>query len=203
MGRSARFEDALQYAARLHASQTRKGTDTPYIAHLLAVTAIVLEHGGDEDEAIAALLHDAAEDQGGCATLEAIRARYGDRVAGIVEACTDSFETPQRPWIERKTDYISHLRHAPVSVRLVAAADKLHNARTVLNDFRVVGDDLWQRFTGGKERTLWFYRQVATALQAGARPGEAPLRALIDELDEVVTTLEREVNAARLDEGGR
>jgi (p)ppGpp synthase/HD superfamily hydrolase len=191
-----RFEDALQYAARLHATQTRKGSETPYIAHLLAVTAIALEHGGDEDEAIAALLHDAAEDQGGRQTLDAIRSRYGDRVAGIVEECTDSFETPKRPWIERKTDYIAHLRQASPSVRLVAAADKLHNARTVLNDYRGVGDELWERFSADREQTLWFYREVTSALQAAARPEEKDLNALIGELDEVVATLEREAKAA-------
>jgi (p)ppGpp synthase/HD superfamily hydrolase len=197
-----RFEDALQYAARLHATQERKGSETPYIAHLLAVTAIVLEHGADEDEAIAALLHDAAEDQGGRQTLDAIRSRYGDRVARIVEECTDSFETPKRPWIERKTAYIAHLRQASPSVRLVAAADKLHNARTVLNDYRVAGDGLWQRFSADKEQTLWFYRQVTRALQMAARADEARLNGLIGELDEVVSTLEREVNASRANEAG-
>jgi (p)ppGpp synthase/HD superfamily hydrolase len=190
-----RFEDALQYAARLHATQERKGSETPYIAHLLAVTAIVLEHGGDEDEAIAALLHDAAEDQGGRQTLDATRSRYGDRVARIVEECTDSFETPKRPWIERKTDYIAHLRQASPSVRLVAAADKLHNARTVLNDYRVAGDGLWQRFSADKEQTLWFYRTVTDALKEAAHPEEMQLNALLAELDKTVSTLEREVNA--------
>jgi (p)ppGpp synthase/HD superfamily hydrolase len=198
---TVRFDDALQYAARLHASQTRKGTDTPYIAHLLAVTAIVLEHDADEDEAIAALLHDAAEDQGGRTTLDVIRSRYGDQVARLVEECTDSFETPKRPWIERKKDYIDHLRWASPSVRLVAAADKLHNARSVLGDYRIVGDDLWRRFSEGKKQTLWFYREVTSALQEAARQEEERLNALIGELDEVVTTLEREVNASSADEG--
>jgi (p)ppGpp synthase/HD superfamily hydrolase len=196
MRRSKRFEDALRFAAKLHAKQTRKGSDTPYIAHLLAVTAFVLEHGGTEDEAIAALLHDAVEDQGGKRTLRRIRKRYGRRVARIVKGCSDTdtdTDTQEKPpWIERKTAYIDHLRTASPSVRLVAAADKLHNARSVLTDYRALGDELWSRFSVGRDGSLWFYRQVTAALQAAAQPGEDRLNALVAELDEVVTTLERE-----------
>jgi (p)ppGpp synthase/HD superfamily hydrolase len=192
MRRSKRFQDALQCAAKLHAKQTRKGTDTPYIAHLLAVTAIVLEHGGTEDEAIAALLHDAVEDQGGKRTLRRIRKRYGRRVAEIVKGCSDTDAPEKPPWIERKTAYIDHLRTASPSIRLVSGADKLHNARSVLADYRAIGEDIWSRFSVGRDGSLWFYRQVTAALQAAAQPDEDRLNALVAELDEVVTTLERE-----------
>src|SRR6266705_4170467 len=131
---TARFEEALIFATRLHASQSRKGSAIPYIAHLLAVTALVLENGGNEDEAIAALLHDAIEDQGGAATREIIRHRFGDTVVTIVDGCTDAEVIPKPPWRPRKEAYIAQLRDASASVRLVSAADKLHNARTVLAD---------------------------------------------------------------------
>src|SRR5881227_3632367 len=142
---STRFEDALTFATRLHADQTRKGTSIPYISHLLAVTSIVLEQGGNEDEAIAALLHDAIEDQGGAPTREEIRRRFGDTVVAIVDGCTDTEVMPKPPWRERKEAYIAHIREASTAVRLVSAADKLHNARAVLADYRVLGDALWQR----------------------------------------------------------
>src|SRR4029078_1161990 len=131
------FDEALAYAARLHAGQTRKGTEAPYIAHLLAVTALALEHGASEDEAIAALLHDAVEDQGGRPTLERIRRRFGDEVAAIVEGCNDTDENHKPPWRARKERDITHLRQAPSAVRLVAAADKLHNAHSVLAEYKV------------------------------------------------------------------
>ncbi len=161
-----RFEQALVYAARLHAHQERKGSGVPYIAHLLAVAALVLEDGGDEDEAIAALLHDAAEDQGGLATLEDIRRRFGARVADIVAACSDTFVTPKPPWKARKTAYLEHLRDAPPSVRRVSLADKLHNARALLRDYRREGERTWARFTGGREGTLWYYRTLVEVFQA-------------------------------------
>ena len=182
---STRFEEALLFATKLHAGQWRKGTTIPYIAHLLAVTAIVLENGGNEDEAIAALLHDAIEDQGGDFTRQEIRRRFGDTVVAIVDGCTDSDVFPKPPWRARKEAYIAHLRGASQSVRLVAAADKLHNARAVLADYRVVGESLWLRFHGGKEGTLWYYRSVADALRDS---GRTPL---IDELRRVVTEIEQ------------
>jgi len=181
---SDRFEEALVYALRLHADQTRKGTDTPYAAHLLAVTGMVLEHGATEDEAIAALLHDAPEDQGGRATLEEIRHRFGEAVAEIVEGCTDSWTIPRPPWRGRKEAYLAHLRHASASVCLVSAADKLHNARTILADYRALGESVWERFTGGREGTLWYYRSLVQVL------GEAGPLPLAEELDRVVTELE-------------
>src|SRR5205085_11747027 len=124
MSLTQRFEEALAFAARLHKSQLRKGTGVPYVSHLLAVAGIALEHGADEDEAIAALLHDAIEDQGGAATREEIRRRFGDRVVGIVDGCSDTDVSPKPPWRERKEAYIAHVRDASPSVRLVSAADK-------------------------------------------------------------------------------
>jgi GTP pyrophosphokinase len=185
-----RFIDANSYATRLHAGQTRKGSDTPYIAHLLAVTALVLEHGGTEEEAIAALLHDAVEDQGGRPTLEAIRTRFGDEVATIVAGCTDTDEIHKPSWRPRKERYIAHLRAAPYSVRLVSAADKLHNARSVLADYREFGEPLWSRFTGNRDGTLWFYPAVTQALRDALQPGETELGALVHELERTVTALE-------------
>ena len=186
---SPRFEDALVFAARLHAAQTRKGSGTPYIAHLLSVAALVLEQGGDEDLAIAALLHDAIEDQGGAATREAIRARFGDRVTAVVDGCTDADTQPKPPWRARKEAYLAHLPAAPPEVRLVSAADNLHNARAILADYRRMGEDLWPRFQGGKAGTLWYYRALVTVYRhAGSTP-------LVEELDRTVTELERLVAA--------
>ncbi len=187
---SPRFEEALVFATRLHAAQTRKGSGIPYSAHLLAVTALVLEYGGDEDTAIAALLHDAIEDQGGAVAREQIRARFGDQVTAIVDGCTDADTQPKPPWQARKEAYLAHLPHASAQVRLVSAADKLHNARAILTDYRQVGDVVWTRFRGGKAGTLWYYRALVTAYwQAGSTP-------LIEELDRAVSELERLVAAA-------
>jgi (p)ppGpp synthase/HD superfamily hydrolase len=156
-----RFEKALVYASQLHKGQVRKGTNIPYLSHLLAVTAIVLEDGGDEDMAIAALLHDAVEDQGGEPTLLEIKRRFGDRVAFIVDGCTDSYEQPKPPWLERKKEYLEHLRSAPQDVRRVSLADKLHNTRSILFNLRVSGESAWERFSGGKEGSLWYYKSLA------------------------------------------
>lgn len=180
-----RFEEALVFATQLHAEQWRKGTTIPYIAHLLAVASIVLENGGDEDTAIAGLLHDAIEDQGGVATREEIRRRFGETVVEIVNGCTDADVTPKPPWRVRKEAYIEHLRVASPAVRLVSTADKLHNARAVLADYRELGEELWRRFHGGRDGTLWYYRSVTDALrQAGTSP-------LIEELERVVSEIER------------
>jgi len=182
---TTRFEQALQYAASLHAGQMRKGTGIPYLAHLMGVSALVLEEGGDEDEAIAALLHDAVEDQGGQATLEEVRKRFGERVARIVEACSDSDTIPRPPWRERKERYITHIRHAPPDVRRVSLADKLYNARAILADYRRVGEKVWERFTGGRDGTLWYYRELAKAFR------DVGPHFMAEELDRVVTQLER------------
>jgi (p)ppGpp synthase/HD superfamily hydrolase len=162
---SDRFGQALLFALQLHRNQSRKGNQTPYIAHLLGVASLVLEDGGDEDEAIAALLHDAPEDQGGRETLEAIRSRFGERVAQIVDGCTDTYETPKPPWRERKEGYLRHLRVAPPSVWRVSLADKLHNARTILADLRAQGEQVWERFNGGKSGSLWYYRALVNEFE--------------------------------------
>ncbi len=181
---SERFNEALVFAAQLHANQQRKGSGIPYIAHLLGVASIVLEYGANEDEAIAALLHDAVEDQGGAATREEIRRRFGDTVTAIVDGCTDADTTPKPPWRQRKELYLAHLPTASASVRLVSAADKLHNARSILHDYRVLGEAVWDRFKGGRSGTLWYYRAlVDTFEQIGATP-------LTEELARVVATIE-------------
>ncbi len=180
-----RFTETLAYTTELHARQRRKGTDVPYIAHLLGVAAIVLEDGGDEDEAIAALLHDAVEDQGGLPTLAIISERFGERVAEIVQGCTDADTHPKPPWRERKEGYIAHVRHATPSVRRVSLADKLHNARAILHDQRQIGDAIFDRFAGGKVGTIWYYRTLAHVfLDTASGPNAA-------ELDRVVTEMER------------
>jgi (p)ppGpp synthase/HD superfamily hydrolase len=181
---SDRFTQALILAAELHATQVRKGTSTPYISHLMGVASLVLEHGGDEDEAISALLHDAVEDQGGATTLEQIRGQFGDRVASIVAGCTDTQQTPKPPWKVRKEAYLKHLHHASASVRLVSAADKLHNARAILTDLHTHENDLWSRFSGGRDGVLWYYRNLADILQ---RQSSNPL---ITELNRTVTAIE-------------
>ena len=182
---TSRFEEALTFATRLHANQVRKGTNTPYVAHLLGVASIALENGADEDEAIAALLHDAVEDQGGAATREEVRRRFGERVAEIVDGCTDATTIPKPPWRARKESYIQHLALASPSVRLVSASDKLYNARSILLDYRVLGEQLWDRFTGGRDGTLWYYRALTNAYRAH---GSTPL---IDELERTVSEIER------------
>jgi (p)ppGpp synthase/HD superfamily hydrolase len=186
---SQRFEDALVYAARLHAKQIRKGTTIPYVSHLLSVAGIVLEHGGNEVETIAALLHDAIEDQGGADTREEIRRRFGDAVVSIVDGCTDAEVIPKPPWKERKEQYIARLSHASPSILLVSAADKLHNARAILGDYRALGENLWDRFNGGKEGTLWYYKSLVDAFkQAAAGTALGPL---IEELERVVGEIEK------------
>jgi hypothetical protein len=161
---SPRYVDALAFAARLHVTQRRKGSSTPYVSHLLAVSALVWEAGGDEDQAIAGLLHDAAEDRGGEPTLQQIRQRFGARVARIVEDCTDSWEDPKPPWRDRKEAHLAHLRSAPLDSLLVVAADKLHNAEGTAHDVREEGPAVWDRFRGGRDGTIWYYRQVYEVL---------------------------------------
>jgi (p)ppGpp synthase/HD superfamily hydrolase len=150
-----RFRDAFVYAAKKHAKQKKKASGIPYISHLMGVSALVIEAGGDEDLAIAALLHDVVEDCGGMPILKDVRRRFGKRVAHVVEGCTDAYVVPKPPWKKRKVDYIKHLKSADADVRLVSAADKLHNARAILADYKRVGETLWDRFSGGREGTLW------------------------------------------------
>ena len=182
---SERFSEALVYAAALHADQRRKISGEPYLAHLLGVAAIAIEHGADENEAIAALLHDAIEDQGGAAVREEIRRRFGEAVAEIVDGCSDSDTTPKPPWRQRMEAYVSHLRGASASVRLVSASDKLHNARAVLREYRRRGESLWNHFRGGREGTLWYYRAVVDQLE------RAEVSPLVKELQRVVCEIER------------
>lgn len=185
IGDSPRFHDALIFAARKHARQQRKGTEIPYLAHVLAVASLVLEAGGDEDTVIGALLHDVAEDQGGHAALEEIRARFGTRVAAIVEGCTDAFTVPKPPWRARKERYVAHLRNpaTPAAVATVSCADKLHNARSILADYRRLGEQLWDRFTADGPATLWYYEAVVDALrERGDTPMVADLALVVAEL---------------------
>jgi GTP pyrophosphokinase len=189
-GVSAKFVRALAYAARVHSSQTRKGKPTPYLAHLLGVAALVLEYGGSGEQAVAALLHDAAEDHGGRPRLRDIRRRFGPQVARIVESCSDSLApaaADKEDWLLRKTRYLRHLRTAPPAALLVSAADKLHNAREILADVREHGVRVFQRFRGRRKGTLWYYRALVRALRA-RRGGH---RRLVRELARVVRQLER------------
>jgi (p)ppGpp synthase/HD superfamily hydrolase len=181
-----RFVDALGYATEVHAGQSRKGTSVPYVSHVLAVCSLVLEDGGGEDEAIAALLHDAVEDGGGQPVLEEIRRRFGDRVAEIVWACSDTDETPKPPWKERKARYIAHVRAAGPDARRVSCADKLHNVRSILRDYRVDGERIWGRFNAPPEEQLWYYRALVEAFR---QPDRSPL---VAELERVVSELEAE-----------
>jgi (p)ppGpp synthase/HD superfamily hydrolase len=154
---TARFDDALAYASALHRRQLRKGTEIPYLSHLMTVSALVLEHGGDEDQAIAGLLHDAAEDQGAKATLREIERRYGGDVARIVADCTDAWTEPRPPWRPRKEVYLAKIPTKPTRSLLVSLADKAHNASAILRDYRALGESLWERFNGGRAGTVWYY----------------------------------------------
>lgn len=181
---SPRFEEALVYANRLHVEQVRKASGVPYISHLLGVAAIVLEYGGSEDEAIAALLHDAIEDQGGAATREEIRRRFGNAVTAIVDGCTDAETIPKPPWRARKEAYLSHLATAPESVRLVSAADKVYNAQSIVKDYRRAGEAVWSRFKGGREGTLWYYRSLVDAFSKfGPHPLYVELSRIVEDLE--------------------
>jgi (p)ppGpp synthase/HD superfamily hydrolase len=180
-----RFEDALVYSNRLHAEQTRKRSQVPYIAHLLGVTSLVLEDGGGEDEAIAALLHDAVEDQGGLATLEEIRQRYGTSVAEIVIAVTDAYTDPKPPWRARKEKYIASIRTASPQALRVSLADKVYNARATLRDIQREGESAWERFNGGKVGMLWYYQQL---IKEFSKHGS---RSLLQELIRIVDQLEQ------------
>ena len=190
------------FTAELHCRQMRKGPhEVPYISHLLGVASLVLEANGDENMAIAALLHDAVEDQGGYETLDRIREKFGDRVAHIVEGCTDDFSGHGRvSWCERKTTYIRHLREgADEPTRVVSLADKVHNARTILLDYIEYGDAVFTRFRARKEGTMWYYRGLVEAFRyaESKRPIEQFRRGherLLRELDRLVEKLEKRTN---------
>jgi GTP pyrophosphokinase len=185
MAYGKRFDEALVYAAGLHREQTRKGTDIPYVNHLLGVASLVGEAGGTEDQVIAALLHDAVEDQGGLPVLDEIRRRFGSAVAELVDSCTDSVETPKPPWRPRKEAYVRHVADASPDALLVSIADKLYNSRTILLGVRRDGDRMWERFTGKKDGSLWYYRALVDAFRARGHWLE-----LVDEFDRTVTSLE-------------
>lgn len=179
-----RFDRALALARDLHRDQVRKGTEIPYVAHLMGVASLVVDDGGDEDEAIAALLHDAVEDQGGDSTLGLIRQQFGNRVAAIVKACSDTDEQPKPPWRARKEAYLAHLHdpHLPDGTLRVSLADKLHRARAILFDLRA-GSDVYARFSAGREETRWYYDELARAFaQLTNSPMVSELRTVVDEL---------------------
>jgi (p)ppGpp synthase/HD superfamily hydrolase len=188
-----RFERALRYALHAHRGQTRKGKAAPVAAHLLGAAALVLENGGDEDQAIAALLHDAAEDAGGRERLADIRDRFGDRVAGIVEDCTDAWERPKPPWLERKRRYVRHLGEAREEALLVSLADKLYNVRAILLDQQAVGERVWERFSASPEETLAYYADLAEVFR---RRSPGPLS---DELACLVRRIRRRRRRNRAD----
>jgi (p)ppGpp synthase/HD superfamily hydrolase len=180
-----RFGEALALASHLHREQIRKGADIPYISHLLAVSALVIEHDGDEDQAIAALLHDAVEDQGGMETAGEIERRFGKRVARIVLDCTDAHTTPKPPWRARKEAYLASLHQKPPDSLLVSLADKTHNASAIRRDLQRGGPSVWSRFSAGRDGSLWYYRALADVF-AEVMPGS-----LAGELDRAVADIER------------
>ncbi|MDZ7629417.1 MAG: HD domain-containing protein [Parvularculaceae bacterium] len=184
-----RFDEALVYASETHRSQLRKGAQTPYIAHLLAVSSLTIGHGGDEDQAIAALLHDAAEDQGGEVRLQDIKDRFGVRVGRIVADCTDTMTTPKPSWRTRKENYLLALSTRSDDSLLVSLADKTHNAEAIFHDFRTIGLPIFDRFTGGTAGTLWYYQSLSSAFSA-LLPGQLAVR-----LASAVDALNREVSA--------
>jgi (p)ppGpp synthase/HD superfamily hydrolase len=187
------LQRAFRYAAEKHQGQTRKQTAVPYLSHLMAVASLVLEAGGDEEMAVAALLHDVVEDCGGMPRLREVRKQFGPRVAGIVEGCTDSFGEPKREWAERKKDYLREVKHADADTRLVSAADKLHNVRTILSDYRQHGEAIWARFSGKKEGTLWYYRALSDEYQRRNRNRiSRELALVVAELERVVGKESRE-----------
>jgi (p)ppGpp synthase/HD superfamily hydrolase len=182
-----RFLRALDAAARMHAAQVRKPTEIPYLTHLVGTYAIAAEYGADEDESIAALLHDAIEDVQPTDEARRVVASFGERVLAIVEACTDADTHPKPPWRERKQRYVAHLADADASVLLVSASDKLHNARSIVRDLRGVGAATWDRFTASRDEVLWYYGALVAAFRAN--PAHQP--ALIDELERVVGEMQR------------
>jgi (p)ppGpp synthase/HD superfamily hydrolase len=186
---SERFDEALTYASDLHRTQTRKGGDIPYVGHLLSVASLVIEGGGTETQAIAGLLHDAVEDQGGAPVLAEIREKFGDDVATIVDECSDTDVVPKPPWKKRKQDYIDHLGDASEATILVSLADKLDNARAILRDYRIDGDELWQRFSiHDPQQHLWYYRSLLAVYQARNSTWlVAELARVLGELEHLVT----------------
>lgn len=188
---STRFDHAMLFAAEVHRHQDRKRSGIPYISHLLGVAAIVLEYGGDEELAIAALLHDAAEDHGGRAMLNTIEQLFGPRVAKVVDGCTDSYgdeDKPKPKWYPRKLRYLHRVRKEDAETRFVSAADKLYNTRAILRDLRQSGESAFERFSAPKAKVLWYYRSLVREFRAGGVTHL--LKPLLDDLDRAVTELE-------------
>jgi (p)ppGpp synthase/HD superfamily hydrolase len=181
---SPRLDAAIALAVEAFRFETRKGTRIPYLAHLLQVMVLVAEHGGDEDQLIAAVLHDYLEDIKG-ASADDLRVRFGDRVADLVVGLSDTVVRPKPPWHQRKRDYLAHLATAPADLKLISAADKLHNARSIVRDLGSIGEAIWDRFTAPRQDTLWYYRSLLGAL------GQGWSSPLLDELTETVSTMHR------------
>ena len=193
---SEKFNEAFLYAHEAHRHQRRKKTERPYISHVMGVASLVLQYGGDEEQAIAALLHDVVEDCGGAPRMAEIRRKFGERVASIVDGCTDTDETPKPPWLERKQRYVERVKNEPTEVLLVSAADKLYNVREILMDVREDGPGVWERFSGKQDGSLWYYRALVEVFRARLKDfhpqsSRAAARALVDELDRTVSELER------------
>ncbi|HUW62424.1 MAG TPA: HD domain-containing protein [Candidatus Bathyarchaeia archaeon] len=191
---SERVVEAFALMYELHRTQLRKGSRTPYITHLLGVASLVGGHGGDENQFIAALLHDAVEDQGGLDTLERIRAQFGDDVAGLVLACSDADTDPKPPWQERKDQFLESVRNADGRVKLIVAADKLHNSRELAGHLLERGPEVWKIFKAGKERMLWFQAETLRALEQGGwrHPILRELNDAVDMLQRTADRVERE-----------
>jgi (p)ppGpp synthase/HD superfamily hydrolase len=188
---SDRFLKAFSLAFTLHREQLRKASQTPYIAHLLAVAALVLENGGTENQAIAALLHDAVEDHGGLDTLNQIREEFGDYVADLVDGCTDSYTQPKEDWKPRKIAYLEKLKTASDDVLLISLADKVHNARSILRDLHITGESTWNKFKGKKPGTLWYYQALAKTFDRAPYPTlKNELRNLVDEIQTLANLME-------------
>jgi (p)ppGpp synthase/HD superfamily hydrolase len=187
---SERFEQALLYAIHLHARQTRKGTNIPYVSHLLGVASLVMEDGGSEDEVIAALLHDAVEDQGGKKTLDEIRERFGSHVADIVEGCTDSFRFPKFTWKSRKETQLKKLSQASQAIIRVSLADKFHNICAITRDLRNIGNSVWDRFNCRPDEMVWYYNQLLVIFQVKSNsPLVKELSIKVNELNQLLINI--------------
>lgn len=202
---SPKFDEALAYASTIHRGQKRKSSGAPYIGHLLAVTAMIIEYKGTEDEAIAGLLHDAIEDQGAHQE-DVIRNKFGDNVAEIVKYCSDAFSTPKPTWKERKLHHIATIKNAPPSVLLVTAADKLSNMKSLLDDYRYVRMSkfarakFWEPFKGGRDGSMWYYREMADAVSAGCLRDIGRSFNTLRVLDELFRTIDELEDLIRQDE---
>lgn len=183
---SRKFEHALTFANQVHAEQKRKDSGAPYFAHVIGVAALVLEDGGSEEEAIAALLHDTAEDQGGQAMLDEIAERFGDKISRIVSECSDTLVIPKPPWRERKEAHIKKLRMAhPETIRIMLA-DKVYNSRNLLRGLQQRGEQVWGNFKGGRDGTLWYFKQMYATFALTC----PPTNYLMDELARNIRRIE-------------